>query len=72
MITFYQNWSENESKNPGNGWKITFEELFDIDFKKAHEQYKKNFFKKDHTTSEKELLVEMIFRMINLMNLLNL
>ena len=30
MVTFYQNWSENESKNPGNGWKVTFEALFDM------------------------------------------
>ena len=29
-MTFYQNWSENESRNPGNGWKVTFEELFDM------------------------------------------
>ena len=37
--------------------------MFEIDFKKAHEQYKKKFFKKDHTTSEKELLIEMIFQL---------
>ena len=30
MITFYQNWSENESLNPGSGWKVTFEELFNM------------------------------------------
>ena len=41
--------------------KKYFEELFETDFKKAHEQYKKKFFKKDHTTSEKELLIEIIF-----------
>ena len=29
MVTFYQNWSEN-GKNPGNGWKVTFEALFDM------------------------------------------
>ena len=43
--------------------KKYFEELFEIDFKKAHEQYKKKFFKKNHTTSEKELLIEMIFQL---------
>ena len=43
--------------------KKHFEELFEIDFKKAHKQYKKNFFKKNHTTSEKELLIEMIFQL---------
>ena len=43
--------------------KKHFEELLEIDFKKAHEQYKKNFFKKDHTTSEKELLIEMLFQL---------
>ena len=43
--------------------KKHFEELFEIDFKKAHEQYKNNFFKKDHTTSEKELLIEMLFQL---------
>ena len=43
--------------------KKHFEELFEIDFNKAHEQYKKNFFKKNHTILEKELLVEMIFQL---------
>ena len=43
--------------------KKYFEELFETDFKKAHEQYKKKFFKKNHTTSEKELLIEMIFQL---------
>ena len=43
--------------------KKHFDELFEIDFKKAHEQYKKNFFRKYHTTSEKELLIEMIFQL---------
>jgi len=43
--------------------KKHFEELFEIDFKKAQEQYKKNFSKKNYTTSEKELLVEMIFQL---------
>ena len=40
-----------------------FEELFEIDFKKAHEQYKKNFLKINHTTSERELLIEMLFQL---------
>ena len=43
--------------------KKYFEELFEIDFKKAHKQYKKKFLKKNHTTSEKELLIEMIFQL---------
>ena len=43
--------------------KKYFEELFEIDFKKAHAQYKKYFLKKNHTTSEKELLIEMIFQL---------
>ncbi len=43
--------------------KKHFEELFEIDFKKAHEQYKKNFYKKNHKASEKELLIEMLFQL---------
>ena len=43
--------------------KKHFEELFEIDFTKAYDQYKKNFFKKGHTTSEKELLIEMLFQL---------
>ena len=43
--------------------KKHFEELFEIDFKNALEQYKKHFLKKDQTTSEKELLVEMVFQL---------
>ena len=43
--------------------KKYLEELFNTDFKKAHEQYKKNFLKKSHTTSEKELLIEMLFQL---------
>ena len=43
--------------------KKHFEELFEIDFKKAHDQYKTNFFKKSHTSSEKELLIEMLFQL---------
>ena len=37
--------------------------MFEIDFKKAHNQYKKHFSKKNHTASEKELLIEMIFQL---------
>ena len=37
--------------------------MFEIDFKKAHKQYKKNFLKKNHTASEKELLVEMLYQL---------
>ena len=43
--------------------KDHFEKVFEIDFRKAHDQYKKNFFKKHHTTSEKELLIEMLFQL---------
>ena len=40
-----------------------FKKLFEADFKKAQDQYKKNFFKKHHTNSEKELLIEMLFQL---------
>ena len=30
MIEYYRNWAENESKNPGEGWRTTFEDLFDM------------------------------------------
>ena len=43
--------------------KKHFEELFEIDFKKAHKQYQKKFFKKNHTILEKELLIEMLFQL---------
>tara|TARA_B100001057_G_scaffold300077_1_gene300214 strand:+ start:688 stop:1113 length:426 start_codon:yes stop_codon:yes gene_type:complete len=43
--------------------KNHFKKLFELDFKKAHNQYKKNFFKKKHTASEKELLIEMSFQL---------
>ncbi len=43
--------------------KDHFEKVFEIDFRKAHDQYKKKFFKKHHTTSEKELLIEMLFQL---------
>ena len=43
--------------------KDHFKKLFEADFKKAQDQYKKNFFKKYHTISEKELLIEMLFQL---------
>jgi len=43
--------------------KNHFEKLFETDFKKAKDQYKKNFFKKNHRASEKELLIEMLFQL---------
>ena len=43
--------------------KDHFEKLFESDFNKAQNQYKKKFFKKNHTTSEKELLIEMLFQL---------
>ena len=43
--------------------KDHFKKLFEADFKKAQDQYKKNFFKKHHTISEKELLIEMLFQL---------
>ena len=46
MMTFYQNWSENESRNPGNGWKVTFEELFDMPVEEFYIMFD-NFMLKD-------------------------
>ena len=43
--------------------KDHFKKLFEADFKKAQDQYKKKFFKKNHTISEKELLIEMLFQL---------
>ena len=43
--------------------KVHFEKLFEKDFKMAQEQYKKIFLKQEHTTSEKELLIEMLFQL---------
>ena len=43
--------------------KDHFKKLFEADFKKAQDQYKKNFFKKHHRISEKELLIEMLFQL---------
>ena len=34
--------------------KEHFEKVFEIDFKRAHDQYKNIFFKKHHTNSEKK------------------
>ncbi len=56
--------TEKERKYYINKFKKKhFDDLFEIDFKKAHKQYKKNFSKKGHTTSEKELLIEMLFQL---------
>ena len=43
--------------------KNHFEKLFEKDFKKAQNQYKKYFLKENHTLQEKELLIEMIFQL---------
>ena len=43
--------------------KDHFKKLFEADFRKAQDQYEKNFFKKHHTISEKELLIEMLFQL---------
>ena len=56
--------TEKERKYYINKFKKKhFDDLFEIDFKKAYKQYKKNFSKKGHTTSEKELLIEMLFQL---------
>ena len=56
--------TEKESKYYINKFKKNhFEKLFETDFKKAHDQYKKKFFRKNHTASEKELLIEMLFQL---------
>ena len=56
--------TEKESKYHIKKFKKNhFEKLFEIDFKKAHDQYKKNFLKKNHTNSERELLIEMLFQL---------
>ena len=55
---------EKENKNYLKKYnKDHFKKLFEADFKKAHDQYKKNFLKKNHTSSEKELLIEMLFQL---------
>jgi len=43
--------------------KKHFETVFEADFRKAANQYRKFFFKKNHTVSEKELLIEMLFQL---------
>ena len=43
--------------------KRHFEILFESDFKKAVEEYKKEFNKKNHSIKEKELLIEMLFQL---------
>ena len=43
--------------------KKHFEDVFNSDFEKAVEEYKKNFFKNNHTQSEKELLIEMVYQL---------
>ncbi len=43
--------------------KDHFKKLFEVDFKKAQDQYKRNFFEKHHTILEKELLIEMLFQL---------
>ena len=43
--------------------KRHFQKVFNSDFEKAAKEYKKKFFKKNHTRSEKELLIEMVFQL---------
>ena len=43
--------------------KKHFENVFNSDFERAAKEYKKKFFKKNHTRSEKELLIEMVFQL---------
>ena len=43
--------------------KKHFETVFENDFRKAVNQYKKFFLKKNHTVSERELLIEMLFQL---------
>ena len=43
--------------------KKHFDIVFENDFRKALNQYKKFFLKKNHTVSEKELLIEMLFQL---------
>lgn len=39
MFGYYRNWSENESKNPGNGWETTFQQLFGMDVDKFYKDF---------------------------------
>ena len=43
--------------------KKHFDNVFSSDFERAVEEYKNIFFKENHTKSEKELLIEMIFQL---------
>ncbi len=43
--------------------KNHFKRVFDSDFNKAKDEYKKIFFNKKHTRKEKELLIEMLFQL---------
>ena len=43
--------------------KKHFDKVFNSDFERAAEEYKNIFFKENHTKSEKELLIEMIFQL---------
>ncbi len=43
--------------------KNHFEGLFEADFNKAQQQYNKKFLKKNHSVSERDLLIEMIFQL---------
>ncbi len=43
--------------------KNHYKKVFEEDFIKAHNQYKKKFLKKHHTISEKEVLIEMLFQL---------
>ncbi len=55
---------DNEKKYFINKYNKTyFINVFESDFKKAKNQYKKLFYKKNHTILEKELLIEMIFQL---------
>ena len=55
---------KNENKYFANTYnKKYFNKLFELDFNKAHKEYKKFFFKKNHKNNEKELLIEMIFQL---------
>ena len=55
---------KNENKYFTNTYnKKYFNKLFELDFNKAHKEYKKFFFKKNHKNNEKELLIEMIFQL---------
>ena len=55
---------QNEKKYFSKAFnKKHFDIVFENDFRKALNQYKKFFLKKNHTVSEKELLIEMLFQL---------